>query len=160
MKPYRPIRLALLCCFLLSALNVAQDTVGQQKILAVIKADQSETTRQLSSMLESSLENSFRLSDPELAEQVVNSSDPASASASASAKDLFNFSLDSAKNIGLGIGCDLYIVLRSENLRRSSSKKDAYYEAYLVAFLVNGPHRRIARLESSRRRSRRTLRGK
>lgn len=123
--------MALLCCFLLTALNPL-NTAAQQKTLAVIKADKSEATRQLSSLLESSLETSFRLSDPELAEQVVSSS------ASGGVKDLFNLSLESAKNIGLGIGCDLYILLRSENLRRSSSKKDAYYEAYLVAFLIDG----------------------
>ena len=140
MKSHRPIQLALLCCFFLTGLNpldtAAQNTVGQQKTLAVIKADKNETTGQLSAILESSLESSFRLSDPELAEQVVNSSVPNTASAPA--KNLFNLSLESAKNIGLGIGCDLYVLLRSENLRRSSSKKDAYYEAYLVAFFING----------------------
>jgi TonB family protein len=136
MKNYRLIPLALLCFFLLPALNPALKTAAQQKTLAVIRADKSAATQELSAILESALESSFRLSDPELAEQVVNSS--ASAPVSATAKDLFNLSLESAKNIGLGIGCDLYIILRSENLRRSSSKKDAYYEAYLVAFLVNG----------------------
>jgi TonB family protein len=119
--------------FALCVLN----TAAQQKTLAIIRTDKNETTRELAAILENSLEDSFKFSDPDLTEQAVNSAAFSASTDSASEKNLFNLSLESARNIGIGIGCDLYVVLRSENLRRSSSKKDSYYEAYLVAFFIN-----------------------
>jgi len=115
----------LICLFLLPAARLS----AQQKTLAFIKADKNEVTRNTAETLEDSLKDSYKFSDPELVEEVV---------AAAAKKNLFNLSLAEARNIGTGIGCDLYLILRSENLRRSSFKKNAYYEAYALIFLVNG----------------------
>jgi hypothetical protein len=115
----------LLFCLLFPA---ALSAPAQVKSLALIPADKHPVTQAMTEMLASSLEGTFRLADPELVETVAGNS---------AGKNLFNLSADEAKNIGTGIGCDYYLVLRSENYRRSSSKKNVYYEAYFVTFLIN-----------------------
>lgn len=129
MKNARQIfRLALLVClFLLPAAALAAQSAVQKNV-ALIRADKNEVTANLAAALEVSLENSFKLADPELVEQVMGAS---------AKKNLFNLSLEEARNIGTGIGCDFFVILRSENLRRSSFKKNAYYEAYAILFLVD-----------------------
>lgn len=119
-----PLFALLVCLFFLPPARLA----AQQKTLAFIRADKNEMTGNLTELLEASLEDSFKLADPELVGQAV---------AAAAGKNLFNLSLEEARNIGTGIGCDFYLILRSENLRRSSFKKNAYYEAYASAFLVD-----------------------
>jgi TonB family protein len=130
-QTYRLSFALLVCLFLLTAARLS----AQQKTVALIRADKNEMTRNLAQALETSLEDSFRLADPELVEQVIDVS---------AKKNLFNLSLEEARNIGIGIGCDFYVVLRSEDLRRSSFRKNAYYEAYAVVFLVNARTGRLA----------------
>jgi TonB family protein len=114
----------LACLFFLSCPAI----LAQQKTVALIEADKNRSTREFALTLESALGNSFKFSDRELTAQAIHS---------ASDVNLFNLTLESARNIGAGIGCDFYFILRSENLRRSSSKKDKYYEAYVVLFFVD-----------------------
>lgn len=121
---YRRFFTLLFCLFFLPALPAP----AQVKSIAVIRSDKHPVTQSMAEILADSLGDSFRLADPELVETVAGNS---------TGKNLFNLSLDEAKNIGIGIGCDYYLVLRSENFRRSSSKKNVYYEAYFVTFLVN-----------------------
>lgn len=116
----------LLFCLLF--LTVPAQTKSPAQSIAVIAADKEPLTRDLADLLAASLETSFRLADADLVGAVIDSS---------AGKNLFNLSLEEAKNIGAGIGSDYYVILRGENLRRSSSKKPVYYEAYSVAFLVN-----------------------
>ncbi len=52
-------------------------------------------------------------------------------------KILFNLTTEEAKNIGNAVGCDFFIVLKSENLRRTSFEKPLYYESYVTIFLVS-----------------------
>ncbi len=121
---YRRFFALLFCLFFLPALPAP----AQVKSIAVIPTDKHPVTLSMAEILAGSLEDSFRLADPELVETV---------SGNYTGKNLFNLSVDEAKNIGIGIGCDYYLVLRSENFRRSSSKKNVYYEAYFVTFLIN-----------------------
>jgi TonB family protein len=119
------------CPFFLLCAVIVSFTVGvnaQKKSIAVIPADKTAFTRSLAEITEDSLADPFRIADIELAQTVI---------AAAERKNLFNLSLDEAKNIGSGIGCDYFILLRSENLRRSSFKRNVYYEAFLIYFLVD-----------------------
>jgi TonB family protein len=115
----------LLVCFALLPASLVQ---AQSKSLAVISGDKNKSTQVLVEAVTDSLETSVSLADTELVAAVVNS---------AANKNLFNLSLAEAKNIGVGIGCSHYLVLRSENIRRSSFKKNVYYEAFVIAFLIN-----------------------
>lgn len=52
-------------------------------------------------------------------------------------QNLFNLSLDEAKNLGTAIDCDFYFIIKSETLRRSSFARNLYFESYAVVFLVS-----------------------
>lgn len=102
--------------------------MAQQKNIAILTADNHAVTKTLFEISEDTLLSSFKLSDGELA---------LTAAYATGKKNLFNLSLDEAKNIGTGIGCDVMMIMGTQNFRRSSFKKDVYYEAYAIVFLVN-----------------------
>lgn len=49
----------------------------------------------------------------------------------------FNLSTEEAQNFGSAVGCDYFLLLKAENLRRTSFEKAEYYESYLASFLVS-----------------------
>jgi TonB family protein len=49
----------------------------------------------------------------------------------------FNLSLEEARDLTTAIGCDRLVLARAATLRRSSSKRDVYYESYASLFLVS-----------------------
>jgi len=48
----------------------------------------------------------------------------------------FNLSLDEAKRIGSAIGCDAFLIVKADTLRRTSSARPLYYESYVTIFAV------------------------
>jgi hypothetical protein len=51
--------------------------------------------------------------------------------------NIFNLSTEEAKTLSKAIGCDFFILLKSENLRRTSFAKPVYFESYAVVYLVS-----------------------
>jgi TonB family protein len=49
-----------------------------------------------------------------------------------------NMTLEEARDLGAAIGCDYYVIGDAQTLRRSSSAKPVYYEAYASIFIVSG----------------------
>ena len=49
----------------------------------------------------------------------------------------FNLYVKEAKNIGARIGCNYFILVKSETLRRSSFEKNKYYESYAAVYVVS-----------------------
>ena len=74
------------------------------------------------------LNQKFNSLDSDLVEITVKSQ---------SIENLFNLSTEEAKTLGNAIGCDFFILLKSESLRRTSFAKPVYFEAYLSAHLVS-----------------------
>lgn len=56
---------------------------------------------------------------------------------SQSFENIYNLSTEEAKNLGNVIGCDFFVLLKSENLRRTSFAKPLYYESYAAIYLVS-----------------------
>ncbi|MBX3298150.1 MAG: TonB family protein [Acidobacteria bacterium] len=75
----------------------------------------------------SSLANDFDLVDRDLAAAAFRSFDE---------KAPFNMTAERARSIGEAIGCDILILVDSESVRRSSSSRESYYEAYASIFTV------------------------
>lgn len=121
------IRIFLFSFFICFSAFVVRAQSPQLKI-AVLNANQNEQkfTAQFAEKL--SEQKKFRLLDEELARAVFNS---------AKIENPFNLSLEEAKNLGAGIDCDFFFVIKSETLRRSSFQKAVYFESYAVAFLVS-----------------------
>jgi len=49
----------------------------------------------------------------------------------------FNLTAVEAKNIGAAIGCDYFLLVRAENLRRVSLTKGDFYESYAAIFTIS-----------------------
>lgn len=56
---------------------------------------------------------------------------------SQSFENIYNLSLEEAKRLGTAIGCDFFIILKSENLRRTSFAKPLYFDSYTAVYLVS-----------------------
>ncbi len=52
-------------------------------------------------------------------------------------KDSLNLTNEEAKNLGTAIGCDFYILGKIQTQRRTSFKKEVYYESYTFIFVVS-----------------------
>ena len=52
-------------------------------------------------------------------------------------QNLFNLSLDAAKNLGAAVDSEYFLVIKHEILRRSSFEKDSYFESGAIVFLVS-----------------------
>ena len=52
-------------------------------------------------------------------------------------ENVFNLTLDEGKRIGSVIGCDAFLLVKAESLRRTSSAKASYYESYAAIFAVD-----------------------
>ncbi|HEY0546112.1 MAG TPA: TonB family protein [Pyrinomonadaceae bacterium] len=48
-----------------------------------------------------------------------------------------NLTLEEARDLGAAIGCDFYVTGDAQTLRRSSSARPVYYEAYASVFIVS-----------------------
>ena len=70
----------------------------------------------------------FNVIDTDLVEMAVKSQ---------SFENIFNLSIEESKILGKAIGCDFFIILKSENLRRTSFAKPVYFESYLTVYLVS-----------------------
>ena len=60
-----------------------------------------------------------------------------SAFRSISVENSFNLSLDEGKRIGSAIGCDAFLIVETNTLRRTSSSKPLYFESYAAIFAVD-----------------------
>ena len=77
----------------------------------------------------------FKAVDADLVEMAVKSQP---------IENIFNLSTEEAKTLGNAIGCDFFILLKSENLRRTSFAKPLYFESYIVVYLVSSRTGRLA----------------
>jgi TonB family protein len=108
----------LLCSFNLSA---------QQK-LAVLSPDKTAESINFAEKLKTSLSSKFKITDSSLSETAFLSSNP---------EKPFNLTTQEAKIIGAAIGCNFFLLVKSQNLRRYSSEKKEYYESYAAVYVVS-----------------------
>lgn len=96
--------------------------------LAFLVPEKKAENRPVIEKLRSALEEKFKIPDDSMAE---------AAAESFSDINLFNLSSAEAKNLGKAIGCDFFIILKTETLRRAALSKLDYYESYAAFFLVS-----------------------
>lgn len=85
-------------------------------------------SRNFAENLANSLSENFKIIDDSLSEAAFSSIET---------ENPFNQTISEAKNIGARIGCNYFILIKSETLRRSSFQKDEYYESYAVIYVVS-----------------------
>jgi TonB family protein len=97
---------------------------GYAQKLAIITPEKSLISEKITSELSDKL-NSL---DPDLVKSAFQST---------TYENIFNLTTSEAKIIGAAIGCDYFILLKSETLRRNSFEKGEYFESYAVIYVVN-----------------------
>ena len=104
----------------------ASAAFGQR--VAVLTPDHAESSRQFAEKLETQLSEKLNVLDDSLSEAAYLSVSPATP---------FNLTTDESKRIGSAIGCDSFILIRSTTQRRSAYKREEYYDAYAVIYVVS-----------------------
>lgn len=62
---------------------------------------------------------------------------------SAGAEKPFNLTNEEAKTIGAAIGCEFFLLVRAENLRRYSFEKKEYFESFAAVYAVSARSGRL-----------------
>ncbi len=101
--------------------------VAAQKV-AILSPDGTETSRSFAERLESKLSEKLLVVDQAMSEAAFSS---------VKTDDPFNLTLEKSKTIGSAIGCDLFVLIRSEIIRRSASKRPLYYESHAAVYAVS-----------------------
>ena len=128
LKPRHILFIIFIVCAL--ATNSTAQTGAQRVRLAVLDFGGSETGRSVASKLALLLSsnNDFSLIDRD--ESLV-------AARGAGYTGSLNMTLQEARDLGAAIGTDFFITGDAQTLRRSSSARPSYYEAYASIFIVS-----------------------
>ncbi len=102
--------------------------------LGVIEPERDGAVAYFAERLSAKLAAEFRLVD----DGIVSS-----AAASLKIENYFNLKLSESKRIGSVIGCDYFLLVRSNVQRRISIEKADYFEAYAVIYLVSSRSGRL-----------------
>jgi hypothetical protein len=117
----------LLCLQFFTLIVFSVLPVSAHKI-AFLVPEKTSNSLTVQEKLKESLSQNFKVTDDSLAETVA---------ASFSDFNIFNLSTEEAQNLGRAIGCDFFIVVKSDSYRRESLVKGAYFESYAVIYLVS-----------------------
>ena len=133
-------KISIIAAVIFSAFFLASGASGQTFEIAVLSVG--ETGRKFHDRFraEATRQNSVRLIDEDLS---------LSAMRGLNYKAPFNLSLEEAKNLGAAIDCEFFFVVKSDTVRRSSFKKDVYFESYANIFLVSARTGRLITWENS-----------
>ncbi|HEY2846953.1 MAG TPA: hypothetical protein VGI80_03990, partial [Pyrinomonadaceae bacterium] len=116
----------------LFVLVLATVALGQR--VAMLTPDDSDGSKAYAAKLEKALEGKVKLVDDALAKAAFDS---------AGFQSSYNLSLDEARNAGQAIGCDFFVLVRSDVQRQSSFEKAEYYDGYAFVFLVSAKTGRL-----------------
>jgi len=122
-----------------SALFLASVASGQTFKIAVLSVGEMGRKFHERFRVEAAKQNSVRLIDDDLS---------LSAMRALNFKAPFNLTLEEAKNLGAAIGCEFFFIVKSDTVRRSSFKKDVYFESYANIFLVSARTGRLIAWEN------------
>lgn len=103
-------------------------TVSAQPKIAVLVPEKNAQSRIFAEKLENSLASTAKILDASLSETAFRAR---------TFENPFNLTVGAAKNIGAAIGCDYFLLIKAENLRRISLAKGEFYESYAAIFTVN-----------------------
>lgn len=126
LRPICNLACRLLLTVFLAGVLPAYATV--QPRVAIVTPEKSPETAQIREMLESQLSGEITVIDPSLTETVFQNTPH---------QNTYNLTTEEAVNIGSGIECDYFFLVKSENLRRSSFERPEYYERYMASYLVS-----------------------
>lgn len=110
------------CCLFFAA----SETFAQR--IALIIPNETAQSSIIEEKLGGSLSKNHKIINGDLAKSVFQSS---------SFENPFNLTTEEAQNLGNAVGCDYFLLLKAENLRRTSFEKAEYYESYTAIYLIS-----------------------
>ena len=122
LNPYRLfffLPVLLFCLFVIPA--------SSQKI-ALVSPENGELNKNFVQTLENSFADKIKIVDSSLAATIFKVSN---------FETPFNLTTEQSKNLGAAIGCNYLVLIKAENLRRSTFERKEFYEAYASLFLVS-----------------------
>lgn len=108
--------------FLLFSINISAQTI------AVLTPERTVWSQAFAAEIEKYLSPDFKILDSDLSSVAFRA---------VAYENPFNLSLTEAKTIGAAIGCRYFLLVKSETLRRSTFKREEYYESYAVVYAVS-----------------------
>lgn len=132
-------RSVLYLCFWTTFLCVALaiSTVGQR--ISVLPQAESDLCAEFSQKLADRLRDmNIRVDDIDLSR---------SATTSIKLDNPFNMATADARQLGSVLGTPFYILIKAQNLRRTSSEVETYYEAYAAIYLISSSNGRLMKWE-------------
>jgi hypothetical protein len=121
-------RLGAVFAGILTVLALTLSAAARERTLAVLAPDDSASGRRFAEDLGMLLAASNKVLDASLSETAFRAAAPASP---------FNMTTAEARSAGASIGCDFFVLVRSETLRRSSFGRPEYYESYAAIYVVS-----------------------
>lgn len=117
----------LLFLFVIIVTSAEVRSQERQPILAILQAGEAQ---RIAGVLTKNLESA--------GEVAILDSDQASAAARGTGySGSFNLTTTEARNLGAAIGCDFFIIVTADTLRRSPSSGPNYFESYAWIFMVS-----------------------
>ena len=101
-------------------------TANAQKI-AIITPEKNVEAEVFAEKLDENLSEHFKIIDNSLSETAFNS---------IAYENPFNLTTADSKDVGVRIGCDYFILVKSDSLRRFSFERKEFYESYAAIFVV------------------------
>jgi TonB family protein len=126
------ITVRIIAAYIVFIAGLALDAPAQR--VAVLTPDGSARSTPFAEELSEKLDRRLNVLDAAMA---------ASAFVSTAPQTPFNMSIDAAKRVGAVIGCDLFVLVKAANVRRSSFDRPEYYEAYATIYLVSAHSGRL-----------------
>ncbi len=108
------------------ALIIASPLYAQK--VAVLAPEKNSRSQIFAEKLEGNFSDEFKVLNNSLAETAFLSSE---------FEKSFNLTVEEARNIGAAIGCQYFLLVKSELLRRSAFGREEFYEAHSVVYLVS-----------------------
>ncbi len=108
--------------------HVYKRQASAQPKIAVLVPEKTALSQAFAEKLETSLAKSFKVLDASLSETAYRS---------ANYEKPFNLSLAEAKNIGAAVGCDYFLLVKADTLRRYSFEKKEFHESYAAIYAVS-----------------------
>lgn len=99
-----------------------------QTKIAILTPEKTDQSNEIREKLADSFSDEIAILDFSLGESVLLSNNY---------NNPFNLSLEESKNLGTAIGCDFFILIKTDSLQRFSLEEKSYYESYAAFYVVS-----------------------
>ncbi len=123
--PSKKLLIPLLVVFLIL---FAFTEFGFTQKIAVVTPQESKLSEKFSAKLSKNLSSIFDVIDSSLADSIFKVK---------RFESPFNLSTLEAKRFGASVGCNYFVLIKSDTLRRSDFERIRYYESYVTIYLVS-----------------------